>query len=151
MHEAKQTSDKVRWVEKRAACTISKVFQTLRGEVEKDVEERVCLFTDADRARRLSLEFGHHGFGRFSITRNGLTQPAAVYFRLDVQSGTISARDDSNKILLEATITMDDAGDCLLRITEAELSALVGTELTTWQFRRRALENFFFDPQVFRT
>jgi hypothetical protein len=47
------------------------------------------------------------------------------------------ALDDTRKTILEGTLSLSDETECRLKVGDKEL--------TFWQFRKRALENLFFN------
>jgi len=49
---------------------------------------------------------------------------------------TIQVKNGDREVLFEAGITLNDAGECKLRVDTEEVES--------WQFRRRALEELFF-------
>jgi hypothetical protein len=80
----------------------------------------------------------------FSVVREGIGGiPSMVQFRLDNEK--IVVRGEKNQIAMSAALTLNDAGECVLRISESPDNPAKETELRTWQFRLRALERLFFD------
>ena len=49
---------------------------------------------------------------------------------------TIQVNDKDGKKILEATLTLNDSGECRVKIG--------GQEYELWQMRKKALENLFF-------
>lgn len=124
------------WVIERANCCPFAVFRKLQIETEKDVDLRNGL-TPLPLVGQFKLEPDTgEAFSVSKANQHG-TRVESVQFRCD-KSG-ISVRRD-NKTFLEATLTLNDDGECRLRVKDKETDLA----LTTWQFRKRALENLFF-------
>ena len=141
---ARQIPRELDWVAARANCTAFEIFSQLRTEVERDVETRTARSQDLDQSLRRTFLFSAHDATTFSVLRNGLPEPSQIQFRLVDQ--TIIVKDAQNKTMMSAVLSLDDAGDCVLRVAESDKGPLDLT-LQKWQFRRRALEALFFDPQ----
>jgi len=121
------------WVEKRAACTITKLFNQICDGIEKDVSA-------INVARNLSE---HHLF-QADVSRDGTTmvvgQPnrsprTRVFVVMD--NDRINVNEERSNITWAAYIGLNDEGRCVLRLED-------GTELEQWQFRKKALEGLFF-------
>jgi hypothetical protein len=118
------------WVTERAACSASKMFEKLRGQVEKDVQIR----------KAMCPQGLHYGFTfisttdtMFSVLVEGHHIHEAVIFKLE--RDTISAA--SNRApLFQATVTLSEDGECRAKVA--------GQECDSWQLRKIALEDLFF-------
>jgi hypothetical protein len=126
-NEEMKSTDDFDWVKARIACSPFAVFQQLQLGCERDVAERnepsvepVLFRTVADRES-------------FVVFREGGRLSAVVEFSWS-RTGIAVRRDGSP--FLEAIPTLNDDGDCLLKVGE--------DELTCWQFRKRALEDLLF-------
>ena len=75
--------------------------------------------------------------GRFTVSREGNGVYSFVEF-ICTKNG-ISAHNGLGEIVIAATLTLNDDGDCRLKAGEE------GSLLTLPQFRKRALESLFFD------
>ena len=118
------------WVKARAACSIAVVFKELELGAREDVDS---FHEAAPNDRTLAVVTSEKG-NRFSVTRSGDTQ-LSVDFALT--GGRITATDARRpKWSVNATLTLNDAGECRLLVD--------GKELEQWQFRRKALESLFF-------
>jgi hypothetical protein len=124
------------WVKARAECSLAKVFQQIRLGVEGDVKSR-----NAQRPSIPSYVFETAidddavvVIVKSTSDSGSLRFPQSVIFRLTDTS--ISVRDKNDKPMFEATLTLNDEGECRLKVGELELEF--------WQFRRRALEDLFF-------
>jgi hypothetical protein len=123
------------WVTKRANCVAFKVFQQLKVDIEKDIEVRNSLVPIQQRTTHnigFSLETNDNVI--FSVHRSGANIVSLIQFRMDGEN--IVVRDNKDRTILTASLTLNNAGECVLGVDSSEL--------TSWQFRRRALEQLFF-------
>jgi hypothetical protein len=118
------------WVKARAYCSLAHVFKQLELGARNDVDI-------ANRERQSGVP---HTFsistepGRFSVIRSsGMALPVSVEFSLE---GHEIVACIGNQILLQATITLNNEGRCMLKVG--------GEELEQWHVRRMALEDLFF-------
>jgi hypothetical protein len=116
------------WVTARHSCSPFGIFKILREQVESDIAIR----TAQEQKVRFRVDSSPDRF--LVIRESNNCKPASVEFRW-TQSG-IAVRNDEGRIVLEGTLTVNDAAECRLKVQEQEL--------TFWQFRRRALEDLFF-------
>jgi hypothetical protein len=117
------------WVDVRAKCSLPAVFLTLKNEVEKDLQSHNAL----DGHKRLDFQDNGDNFSVYRTSSSGIESVAFVLLRDRIQ-----VRDTKGTPIFDATLTLNDLGECKLKIDSAE------REL--WQVRRRALEQFFFGP-----
>jgi hypothetical protein len=119
------------WVKARSECSLAKVFQTLRLQVEADVATRKALRTEG-----VPFTFGTAANGHtFSVFVDGNQLYRTVKFGLTDKA--ICVYGDDDRLLFEGRVTLSDDGECRLRVGEKELEL--------WQFRRDALEELFFN------
>jgi hypothetical protein len=119
------------WVTQRSACTLPKIFQELRVQVEEDVKARNAL-----RPKNSPYEFSVAETGAdFTALLKTKDAQKSVIFHLAVHA--IVVLDDKGEQMFEVTVTFNDAGDCKLHVNDKE------REL--WQVRRMALENLLFE------
>jgi hypothetical protein len=126
----------VDWVEARAACSASKVFQIVCLAVKADMEKR-----NAQLNLAIDKYDSHYdGTGDFIAFRK--TPRTHRIYRFHQTANGIRVSDDiqDNKTLAEATLTLGDDGQCRLRLADKELEF--------WQFRRKVLEDFLFEPMT---
>ena len=121
------------WVTQRAECVPFRVFKQIQVEIEADLNLRNGLLNATQKADGVGFSLDAKG-EHFFIHRNGVRLITMIQFRL--HNAIIEVRDADNKSILEATLTLNDEGRCML--------VVAGKELETWQFRRRALENLLF-------
>lgn len=122
------------WVTARSNCSVVMIFERLKSAVQDDVNKRQQL--------RRKSEFGYqYGFSvdidqtRISVILKEPTAPAeAVVFYLKEDS--IDVVNGSGKHKFKATPTINDEGECRLKVS--------GQERELWQFRKMALEELFF-------
>ena len=122
------------WVKALSACSVFEVFERLRLQVKSDVETR-----DAQREmpRDQHYAFGFVSNGReFSAVVRGHKISGSVIFSLDIPSQSIKVRNEKDVLLLDATTTINDEGECRLKVK--------GQERELWQVRKMALESLFF-------
>lgn len=120
------------WVNARHACSMSEMFERLKLSVQADVDLRNAL-----RDEHKNYKFNFVGSGSsFSVVREGnMISYKAVSFHC--RGNTLVVTDYDDKVLLEATLTLNDEGECKFRVK--------GQERDSWQIRRMALEPMFFE------
>jgi hypothetical protein len=118
------------WVSARSACSLKTIFETLKLEVEKDVEIR----------NRLRPAMAHYVFKMVSkadvFTVFVESNKAHPTTKFSLSNDSIQLRDGENNLRCDAVLTLNNNGECRLRVHEREY--------TFWQFRRMALESMFF-------
>jgi len=128
------------WVQLRHDCSAFEMFTKLRTGVEEDVNIRNGL-------RKLGEQVAFRvdaNDSSFTVRREGpLGVCASVKFAWTPKE--ISVRPYSKTSLatytadsLSVILTLTDEGECKLRLPKGE-------ELTCWQFRKRVLEDLFFN------
>jgi hypothetical protein len=132
------------WVTQRADCTAYRIFKQLQVEVEKDVTLRQSRVSPHEKTWQLAFRLDVPDEITFSVVRGGIAGLLSiVQFRLDNER--IIVRDGRNQIAMSATLTLNEIGECVLRVNEPADDPAKDSELRTWQFRLRALERLFFD------
>lgn len=122
------------WVTQRAKCSARSIFYKLQKAVEEDVKLRGKLRT-GPIAPHYGFRFDHAGDSfRVELTGSNVT-PASVNFKLD--GFTITVSDEKGSLLFKATPTLNDQGECRLKIK--------GCERELWRVRSMALETLFFE------
>lgn len=125
------------WVRLRHECSPFKMFVELQTGAEKDLESRKQLLKKADL-----VKFTTEGSDTyFTITREftddqGFVHSMWVQFAWD-KTG-ITAKVNGAKNLQKATLTLTDDAECKLKLESGE-------ELSCLQFRKRFLEDIFFN------
>ena len=122
------------WVSERSACTLPKIFATLRSEVGQDVATRNSL-----RPNIAPYEFSMtDDINTFTVLLKAKELQRSVIFTL--ADHAIVVRDgqsnDQSTQMFEVTLAFDDAGKCRLKIDAQEREF--------WQVCRMALEELMF-------
>ncbi len=120
------------WVKLRHACSPLEMFIRLRHGAEEDVKARNELRKEGDQFLFKVVSDN----GTFAVSRESNRGAAWVDFT-HTESG-ITVKDPTGKTIQETTLTLTDEGECKLRLPNGE-------ELTCWQFRKRILEDLFFN------
>ena len=133
------------WVKRRNDCSPFEMFIRLRKGAEEDVKARNSLLKDGASVRFKVVADN----GTFGVSREAVGQPDAttgpapekrisdwIDFSWD-ESG-ITVKDQKGKTVQAATVTLTDDGECKLKLSD-------GTVLSCWQFRKRILEDLFFN------
>ena len=117
------------WVKAEFACSPFEVFKILRHQCEQDVLDRNTLHRQGDPASFKVTSVGD----TFLVLREGREISSSVKFEWNAEG--ITVRDNDDVVLLRATPTVNERGECKLRVGEEEL--------TFWQFRKKALLDLF--------
>lgn len=118
------------WVRERHSCSAFAMFTKLRLEIEQDVKER----------NDLRPEERWYGFrvvssgSTFSVLREGNRISKSATF--SIKEGQIVVTDDKDKVVLKASLTLNDEGECKFKID--------GKERESWHLRQMVLEEMFF-------
>jgi hypothetical protein len=132
--ELKKENSKFNWVTERSACSLPKVFNTLRSQVEEDVKTR-----NAQRPKNSPYEFSvDETGGGFAVFFRAKDADRSVKFSL-AEHG-ILVRDDKDNQMFEVTLTFTDDGECRLNVNEEQRNLS--------QVRRMALEELLFSTPV---
>jgi hypothetical protein len=118
------------WVTERSSCSLPKVFNVLRLQVEEDVKTRNAL--------RPSLSpyefFITEDTGEFKVLLKAKELQQAVTFSLGDRA--IQVRDGQDNKMFDVTVTFDVTGKCRLQVNAEDREF--------WQLRRMALEDLMF-------
>ena len=118
------------WVTAREKCSPGSVFELLRLQVKEDVETR----NKSIKEERDAFRFNQNE-KLFSVVLPSEPLRYGVTFSLKGEKIIVERK---NKPFLEATLTLNDEGECRLKVN--------GQEREFWQVRRMALEDLFFVP-----
>ncbi|MCU1331962.1 MAG: hypothetical protein JWM08_954 [Candidatus Angelobacter sp.] len=130
-----ETGNNFEWLAARADCSPVKVFEQLRLQITHDVELRNKM------CEKQGWKFAIHNesaiFSVFLDSRvfHRETPYRIVRFRLD--DGRIIARHGDDTDIFIATLTLNEDGECRLRIKDKNYAL--------WQVRHMALEKLFFE------
>ncbi len=129
-HKTGNASSQVDWVTERSSCTLPKVFNALRSQVEEDVKTRNSL-----RPNNSPYEFAvKTDTTDFKVLLIAKEPEKSVTFSLG--DNAIQVRDDQGNPMFEVTVTFDDSGKCRLNVNAQEREF--------WQVRRMALEDLMY-------
>jgi hypothetical protein len=125
------------WVKERAACTPFLIFETLRGQVEKDMHARNAFPPDSGFVKR-NFTFQGQGTWFAVVLPRQFEGGKGVSFYLTPIGVTVK-NIETHTVLYEAVLTLSDDGKCRLKVDN--------TEYNLWQFRKLALHDLFFVDQ----
>jgi hypothetical protein len=128
--QAKKEKTGFDWVTERSNCSLPKVFNTLRQQIEADVKTRNGLRPELAPYEFSIAESGDH----FTVVLAAKELRKAVV--LSLKDHAIVVADDTGETMFEVTLTFDDAGACRLNAREQQWEF--------WQIRRMALEELLF-------
>ncbi len=129
-NQLEKDKSKFNWVSERSSCSLPKVFQALRAQVEEDVKTRNGL-----RPKNSPYEFSVEEAGSdFRVVFVSGDVRKSVTFSL-AEHG-ILVRGDKGEQMFEVGLTFTDDGQCQLIVNEKHLES--------WQVRRMALEELLF-------
>jgi len=125
--------EKLDWVTERSNCSLAKVFETLKIQIQEDVDTRnKVMRSDGNTTTRFSTT---SEASVFSVFTDSTKTVKSVSFRLS--SDMILVCDGNNKEMFKAYLTLNDSGECRFKINNQEREF--------WQMRMAALENLLFE------
>ena len=119
------------WVGARGACSAAKVFEILKGEIERDIEIRNELRAENPPYYKFCAQIEGENI---VVIREGNRIGSSVKFT--VEGEKIIVLNTDRKKMLEAALTINSEGECKLKIG--------GEEYDSWHLRKLALEDLFF-------
>ena len=122
------------WVTALSACSIAVVFERLRLQVKSDIETREAM-REIPKDQHYAFQFVSNE-REFSALVQGHKIHRSVIFSLSLPSQSIKVRDEKDILLFDATTTINDEGECRLKVK--------GHERELWQARKMALEGLLF-------
>ena len=129
-NQADKDKSKFNWVTERSNCSLPKVFQTLRAQVEEDVKTR-----NAQRPKNSPYEFSVQTNGtNFSVILAAGDLHSSVIFTLAEHA--ILVRGGEGNQMLDITLNFTPEGHCQLTVNDQPRDF--------WQVRRLALEDLLF-------
>jgi hypothetical protein len=120
------------WVKARHECSVVAVFERLKLGAGADVDERNRLGTSSERPLKEFQVRSANG-DRFVVFQD-TSPPRSVAFVLSGRQ--ICVTSDSPPINFAGVVTLNDEGECRLKVGDDELEE--------WQVLKRALETLFF-------
>ncbi|MFZ0800854.1 MAG: hypothetical protein WBQ09_15570 [Terriglobales bacterium] len=130
----------LQWVKARSKCSLAAIFKALEMGVKDDVNEMISLLGDNDRVK-ITVMPSRTGFCVVREDNNiNSISTSSVEFTLGKDEIVVESarRNVVEGVLLTATVTLNNDGDCKLKVKDVELEQ--------WQVRRMALEGLFFRP-----
>lgn len=115
------------WISIRSKCSLSVMFELLKSQVETDIAKQ----NEIPGHPQFSMGFSPASFTVLNHTIEGIR---AVVFALTKTH--IEIKNAERQILFQASLTINDSGECRLKVDDKELEL--------WQIRKRALEELFF-------
>lgn len=129
MAERKERESDFDWVTERGKCSSIHVFEQLRAEAKQNVK------TYNDLPNTHGVQFSSAADGVFSITRSD-RRGGHMIVRFTLADDEISIDGQGIDMAMTAALTLNDRGDCRLKVN--------GQELDRWQLLKRALEPILF-------
>ena len=118
------------WVTEYARCSIGALFEKLKLQLQEDVDKRQELRGSGPSYKFVLL----HNSEKATVLIEGNNVHESVVFRLSGRA--IEVVDDEGNVRFTATPTLNDEGECRLKIN--------GEEKELWHLRKMALEELFF-------
>jgi len=129
--EYTKTVKNIDWVAALSSCQLSTVFETLRMQIQEDVKAR-----KEQLQGQADYSYTYIGNGSsFAVAAAG-NRISGKIVKFALADNAIVVADADDKVLFQATLTLNDDGECRLLID--------GQEREFWQFRKRALEGLLF-------
>jgi hypothetical protein len=130
----KKVPNDFEWVDARAACSPIKVFEQLKSQVAHDVEVRNKM---AGHGPKFDTHFETNAIAVFLNSTAFHRDVPYRIIRFFLDGARIIARFGDETEIFSATLTLNDEGECRLRIGEEDYAL--------WQVRHMALEKLFFE------
>jgi hypothetical protein len=121
------------WVTERSNCSTQKVFRSLELGVKADVDKRNAFRKNGEPKWDTTS-----ATERFSVFREGGDGWSKQVVLFSIEGDRIDVSRDGVH-LFGARLTINNKGQCKLKVQGQE------QELEEWQFRRKALEDLFFE------
>lgn len=128
-----QIPQKLDWVASRAACSVQQVFNELQNGIDEDIAaiNSVKNLPDEKKFRIAPLTGGT----TIVVAQDGVSPSPRVKIGMD--DSQICAEDATVGRSWRATVGLNDAGRCVLRLNGRQ-------EIEQWQFRKMVLQRIFF-------
>lgn len=124
---------KLNWVEKRAECTVAKVFNEICDGIREDVE---TLNSVLSLQAPFQFQADMHSSGTTIIVGQPNQVPRKRVF-IGIVENRIDVNQEWNNSKWSAATGLNYEGRCILKLADCK-------ELEQWQFRKKALEGLFF-------
>jgi hypothetical protein len=107
------------WVTSRVKCSVFEVFSRLRTGVQGDLERRALSLPPDTRMSFKMREEQPPWSDRFTVLRLGDTISDSIEF--SYAENTIRVKDAGGRTKITAKLTLNDDGDCRLKVDDQEL------------------------------
>lgn len=134
-----KTVPELDWVNAFSGCSLGKVFHQLKLQIAEDVKARngqIQSLSVAVTIKPYAFAMTEQG-ERFSVFVEGDKVPRGNSVSFALEEKKICVTDANGALLFEATLTLNDEGECRLKVG--------GQEREFWQVRRMALQKLFFE------
>jgi hypothetical protein len=118
------------WVEKRAACNIAEMFDKLCLEIQDDI-------IAINAVKYKEFYFKQDSLSDGSIVIGQPKRTPRVTVMIGIVEQKIMVQDQATPDRWSVSVGLNDEGRCVLKLEG-------GSELETWQFRKKALDALFF-------
>jgi len=119
------------WVEKRAACNIAEVFHQVCIEIGNDI-------ITINGIKYKELYFKQESLSDGTIVIGQPSRNPRVVVSIGIVDQQIIVQDQATPDKWSVRVGLNIEGRCVLKAED-------GSEMETWQFRKKALEGLFFD------
>jgi hypothetical protein len=126
---AKVDTEGFDWVTERSLCSLPKVYEKLRLDIQRDVKTRNALRSPTEQYVFETVGNG----GSFAVLLHANKVHKSITFSLGDKC--IEVQNENAK-MFDATVGLNDDGECMLLVN--------GQERRLWQVRKLALEQLFF-------
>lgn len=131
--------DNIDWVKEYYECSIDVVFQSLKMEVHNDINKRNDKLPNNQGYKFSMPSNGAPDF--FTAMLNAISPARPIhdpYYAIEfIKQGKEIIVRNSEQEMFRATVTLNSQGHCVFKLSDTE-------ELTSWQFRQKALKQLFF-------
>jgi hypothetical protein len=119
------------WVQKRAACNVAEVFHQLCLEIRDDI-------IAINGILRKELYFKQDSLSDGSIVIAQPQRTPRIAVTIGIVEQQIMVQDQAAATRWSVRVGLNNEGRCVLKLED-------GSELETWQFRKKALDALFFE------
>jgi hypothetical protein len=123
------------WVTARSECSIVALFESLKAQLQEDVERRNGMY----RGRPPFQQFGFQVLvnnTQVSVIVDGQIPNIYDSVIFELTKSAIEVRDKNGNLKFKATPMINDDGECRLNVN--------GAEKELWHIRKMALEDLLF-------
>jgi hypothetical protein len=121
------------WVEKRAACNLAEVFHQLCIEIGNDI-------IAINSLKYKELYFKQESLSDGTIVIGQPNRTPRLTVSIGIVDQQITVQDQATPDRWSVRVGLNSEGRCVLKVED-------GSEMETWQFRKKALDVLFFGDQ----